>query len=61
MSVFIEKSSFTSSNRYKTASILIKLGTNVDWTIALVTTCSGLNFLLPWQPWPVLLGILNEF
>jgi hypothetical protein len=24
----------------KTASILIKLGTNVDWTIAFVTTCS---------------------
>jgi hypothetical protein len=29
--------------------ILIKLGTNVDWTIAFVTTCSVLNFLLPWQ------------
>jgi hypothetical protein len=33
----------------KNASILIKLGTNVDWTIAFVTTCSVLNFLLPWQ------------
>jgi hypothetical protein len=42
----------TSSNFYKTiknASILIKLGTNIDWTIAFVTTFSGLNFLLPWQ------------
>jgi hypothetical protein len=46
------KVSVTSSNCYKTiktASILIKLGTNVDWTIALATTCSGLNFLLPLQ------------
>jgi hypothetical protein len=33
----------------KNASILIKLGTNVDWTIAFVTTCSVLDFLLPWQ------------
>jgi hypothetical protein len=33
----------------KTASILIKLGTSIDWTIAFATTCSGLNFLLPWQ------------
>jgi hypothetical protein len=52
MAVFIEKSPVTSLNCYKTikfASILIKLGTNVDWTIAFVTTCSGLNFLLPWQ------------
>ena len=52
MAVFIEKSPVTSSNCYntiKTASTLIKLGTNVDWTIALATTCSGLNFLLPWQ------------
>jgi hypothetical protein len=52
MVVFIEKSPVTSSNRYKTiqtASILIKLGANVDWTIAFVTTCSGLNFLLLWQ------------
>jgi hypothetical protein len=39
MAVFIEKSSVTSSNCYKTmktASILSKLGTNVDWTIAFV-------------------------
>jgi hypothetical protein len=36
---FIEKSPFTSSNCYKTmktASILIKLGKKVDWTIAFV-------------------------
>jgi hypothetical protein len=33
----------------KNASILIKLGTNVDWIIAFVTTCSVCNFLLPWQ------------
>jgi hypothetical protein len=31
----------------KNASILNKLGTNVDWTMAFVTTCSVLNFLLP--------------
>jgi hypothetical protein len=52
MAVFIEQSPVTSSNCYKTmknTSILIKLGTNVDWTIASVTTCSDLNFLLPWQ------------
>jgi hypothetical protein len=52
MTVFIEKSPFTSSNCYKTiktASILIKLGTNVDWTIAFLTTCPGFYFLLPWQ------------
>jgi hypothetical protein len=52
MAVFIEKSLVTSSNCYKTiktASILIKLGTNVDLTIAFVSTCSVLNFLLPWQ------------
>jgi hypothetical protein len=52
MAVFIEKSPVTSSNRYKTikpVSILNKLGTNVDWIIAFVTTWSGLNFLLPWQ------------
>jgi hypothetical protein len=50
---FIEKSPVTSSNCYKTikktASILIKLGTGVDWIIAFATPCSGLNFLLPWQ------------
>jgi hypothetical protein len=36
MAVFIEKSPVTSSNCYntiKTASTLIKLGTNVDWTL----------------------------
>jgi hypothetical protein len=52
MAVFFEKSPVTSSNCYKTiktASILKKLGTNVDWIIAFATTCSGLNFLLPWQ------------
>jgi hypothetical protein len=52
MAVFIEKSPVTSSNCYntvKTALILIKLGTKVDWTITLATTCSDLNFMLPWQ------------
>jgi hypothetical protein len=52
MVVYIEKSPVTSSNCYKTiktAIILIKLGTNVNWTIAFVTTCPGLNFLLLWQ------------
>jgi hypothetical protein len=52
MAVFIEKPPVTSLNCYETmknASILIKLGTNVDWTIAFVATCSVLNFLLPWQ------------
>jgi hypothetical protein len=37
---FIEKSPVTSSNCYKTmktASILIKLGTRIDWTIAFVS------------------------
>jgi hypothetical protein len=46
MAVFIEKPPFTSSNCYETmkkTSILMKLGTNVDWTIPSVT------FLLPWQ------------
>jgi hypothetical protein len=33
----------------KNASILMKLGTNVDWTIASVTAYSILNFLLQWQ------------
>jgi hypothetical protein len=50
--VKIEKSPVKSSNCYKTiktASIQIKLGTHVDWNIAFVTTCSVLNFLLPWQ------------
>jgi hypothetical protein len=52
MAVFMEKSPVTCSNCYKTiktASILIKHCTNVDWITAFVTTCSGLNFLLPWQ------------
>jgi hypothetical protein len=52
MAVFIEKPPATSSNRYETmenASIQMKLGTNVDWTIASVTAWSILNFLLPWQ------------
>jgi hypothetical protein len=52
MTVFIEKPLVTSSNCYETmknASILIKLGTKVDWTFAFVTTCSVLNLLLPWQ------------
>jgi hypothetical protein len=34
MAVFIEKPPVTSSNRYgtiKNASIMMKLGTNVDW------------------------------
>jgi hypothetical protein len=42
----------TSSNCYETmknASILMKLGTNVDKTIASVTACSIVNFLFPWQ------------
>jgi hypothetical protein len=52
MAVFIEKPPVTSSNYYKTmknASILMKLGTNVDSAIASVTACSIVNFLLPWQ------------
>jgi hypothetical protein len=52
MAVFIEKPPVTSSNCYETmknASMQIKLGTNVDWTIAFVTTFSILNFLLPRQ------------
>jgi hypothetical protein len=47
MAVFIEKPPVTSSNCYETmknALILINLGTNDDWTIAFVTTCSVLNF-----------------
>jgi hypothetical protein len=50
--ILTEKPPLTSSNYYETmknVSILIKLGTNVDWTIAFITTCSVLNFLLPWQ------------
>jgi hypothetical protein len=52
MAIFTEKPPLTSSNCYdtmKNALILIKLGTNVDWTIAFVTTCLVLNFLLLWQ------------
>jgi hypothetical protein len=52
MAVFIEKPPVTSSNCYETmknASILMKLGTNVYYTIASVTACSKVNFLLPWQ------------
>jgi hypothetical protein len=52
MAVFIEKPPVTSSNCYETmknVSILMKLGTKVDWTIASVTACSIVNFLLPWQ------------
>jgi hypothetical protein len=40
MAVYIEKPPVTSSNCYETmknASILILLGTNIDWTIAVVT------------------------
>jgi hypothetical protein len=42
MAVFIDKPLVTSSNCYETmknASILMKLGTNVDWTIASITAC----------------------
>jgi hypothetical protein len=48
MAVFIEKPPVTSSNCYETmknALILMKLGTNVDWTIASVIVYC----LLPWQ------------
>jgi hypothetical protein len=62
MAVFIEKPPVTSSNCYETmknASKLMKLGTNVDWTIAFVTACSIVNFLLPWQ-WGVRLKIAKN-
>jgi hypothetical protein len=52
MAVFIDKPPVTSSNCYETmknASILMKLGANVDYTIASVPACSMVNFLLPWQ------------
>jgi hypothetical protein len=52
MAIFIEKSPVTSSHCYKTiktASIQNKLGKNVDLTVDFVTTCSVLNFQLPWQ------------
>jgi hypothetical protein len=42
----------TSTNCYETmknASILMKLGTNNNWTIASVTACSIVKCLLPWQ------------
>jgi hypothetical protein len=48
MVVYAEKPPVTSSNCYETmknVSIPVKLGTNVDWTIASVTACSILNFL----------------
>jgi hypothetical protein len=48
MAVCIKKSPVTSSNM-KNASVLMKLGTNIDCTIASVTACSIFNFLLPWQ------------
>jgi hypothetical protein len=44
MAVFIEKSPVTCSNCYNT----IKTASTLQ-PIALATTCSGLNFLLPWQ------------
>jgi hypothetical protein len=50
MAVFIENHPVTNSNFYETtknALILIKLGTNVNWTIACVKACSILNFLIP--------------
>jgi hypothetical protein len=52
MLVFIEKLLVENSYFYETikdALIFIKLGTNVNCTIAFVTACSVLNFLLPWQ------------
>jgi hypothetical protein len=68
MAVIIEKPPVTSSNCYETiknALILMKLGTNVDLTIAFVTACSILNFLLPWQRGDVLklpkITILRSF
>jgi hypothetical protein len=42
MAVFIENPPVTSKNCYETmknASILMKLGTYLDWTIAAVTAC----------------------
>ena len=52
MPVFAEKPPLASSNCHKTvknASIVIKLGISVDWSIDFVTACSMLNLLLPWQ------------
>jgi hypothetical protein len=48
----IRKPPVSSSNFYENMTndlILMKFGTNVDWTISSVTACSILNFLLPWQ------------
>jgi hypothetical protein len=42
MAVFLLKV-HTAMKLYKNASILMKLGTNVDWTIVFVTACSILN------------------
>jgi hypothetical protein len=50
--VFVEKPPVTSSNCYETMntfSILMKVGTKVDWTISFVKAWSILNFLSPWQ------------
>jgi hypothetical protein len=52
MAVFIKRPPVTSSNCYETMkndSVLMKLGTHLDWTIVPVTACSFFNFLLPWQ------------
>jgi hypothetical protein len=43
----------------KNASILIKLGTHVVWTIAFVTACSILNFLFTWQRGVILQNITS--
>jgi 4-hydroxy-3-methylbut-2-enyl diphosphate reductase IspH len=68
MAVFIEKSPVTSSICYKTiktASILIKLVTNVDLTIAFATTCSGsgnqLMNLLVWGRVEKVVTFLTKF
>jgi hypothetical protein len=47
MAVFIEKAPVTSSNCYETmknASILMKLGTNVEWNITSVYSMLHLKF-----------------
>jgi hypothetical protein len=46
MAVFIKKPPVTNSNCYETIkndSILMELGTNVDYTITSVTACSMVN------------------
>jgi hypothetical protein len=51
MVVSIGKPPVTSSDCYETIKdvlIMIKLGTNADWTIAFVTACSILKFLFSW-------------